>query len=74
MHFAVEHERVRYMGECVCRLPLVMENEICHMADAKITEELCTKCKKIRKCVRDCITFGVDVDEVRVQQFPFLLI
>uniref|UniRef100_A0A1I8ECV4 DNA polymerase kappa n=1 Tax=Wuchereria bancrofti TaxID=6293 RepID=A0A1I8ECV4_WUCBA len=61
---SVEHERIRYMGECVCRLPLVTENEICHLTKAGITEEICTKCKKLRKCVRDHITFGVDVDEV----------
>ncbi|VDN95078.1 unnamed protein product [Brugia pahangi] len=64
IHFAVEHERIRYMGECVCRLPLVAENEIHHLNKAEITEEICTKCKKLRKCVRDHITFGVDIDEV----------
>lgn len=73
-NFAVEHERIRYMGECVCRLPLVAENETCHLGDAEITEEMCTKCKKLCKIVRDRITFGVDVDEVRVSRFLFLLV
>ncbi|VBB26917.1 unnamed protein product [Acanthocheilonema viteae] len=61
---SAEHERIRYMGECICRLPLIEENEICHLDNAEITEEMCTKCKKPSKCVRDRITFGVDVDEV----------
>ncbi|CAG9535391.1 unnamed protein product [Cercopithifilaria johnstoni] len=61
---SAEHERIRYMGECICQLPLVAENEICHLDNAEITEEICTKCKKLRKCVRDRITFGVNVDEV----------
>lgn len=59
------------MGECICRLPLVAENEICDLNDAKITEEVCAKCKKRRKCVHDRVTFGVDIDEVRVSQFFF---
>lgn len=62
------------MGECICRLPLVAENEICQLDDAEITEEICTKCKKLRKCVRDRITFGVDIDEVRISQSSLLLI
>uniref|UniRef100_A0A8R1TSM8 DNA polymerase kappa n=1 Tax=Onchocerca volvulus TaxID=6282 RepID=A0A8R1TSM8_ONCVO len=61
---SAEYERIRYMGECVCRLPLVAENEMSDLVDAEITEEMCTKCKKLRKCVRDRITFGVDVDEI----------
>ncbi|EJD75452.1 CBR-POLK-1 protein [Loa loa] len=61
---SAEHERIRYMGECVCRLPLITENEMYHLVSAEITEEICTKCKKLRKCVRDRITFGVDVDEI----------
>ncbi|VDP11201.1 unnamed protein product [Onchocerca flexuosa] len=61
---SIEYERIRYMGECVCRLPLIAENEMSHLVDAEITEEICTKCKKLRKCVRDRITFGIDVDEI----------
>ncbi|MCP9265680.1 DNA polymerase kappa [Dirofilaria immitis] len=64
MYFVVEHERFRYMGECICRLPLVAENEINHLVTAEITEEMCTKCNKLRKCVRDRITFGIDIDEI----------
>ncbi|VDK71183.1 unnamed protein product [Litomosoides sigmodontis] len=61
---SAEHERIRYMGECICRLPLVAENEISDLNDAEITEEICAKCKKRRKCIRDRVTFGVDIDEV----------
>uniref|UniRef100_A0A915Q6K7 DNA polymerase kappa n=1 Tax=Setaria digitata TaxID=48799 RepID=A0A915Q6K7_9BILA len=60
----VEHERIRYMGECVCRLPLVAKNEINQLANAEITDELCTRCKKLRKCIRDRVTFGMDIDEI----------
>lgn len=63
-HFPVEHDRIRYTGICVCRLPLIAENEMSQLVDAEIIEESCTKCGKLRKCVRDRITFGVDVDEV----------
>lgn len=59
------------MGECACRLPLVAENEISDLDAVEITEEICTKCKKLRKIVRDRIFFGVDVDEVRSSLFLF---
>ncbi|VDN01991.1 unnamed protein product [Thelazia callipaeda] len=61
---SIEYGRIRYTGECVCRLPLITEDEMDQLVDAEIVEEECLKCEKVRKCVRDRITFGVNVDEV----------
>ncbi|KAL3080707.1 hypothetical protein niasHT_030613 [Heterodera trifolii] len=61
--------RVRFMGPCVCRLPLVTNpSEI--GPEAEKTPTTCSKCGNERIGVVDSIEFGQDVDSV-VRQLRF---
>uniref|UniRef100_A0AC35TM05 DNA polymerase kappa n=1 Tax=Rhabditophanes sp. KR3021 TaxID=114890 RepID=A0AC35TM05_9BILA len=51
-------DRIRYKGDCVCRFPLVSENDpIGNTVPSEASEE-CSKCKKTRIAVSDQLTFG----------------
>lgn len=62
IYLIVSIKRIRYKGDCVCRLPLMGENDIVN-ADMTSIEEQCKKCGKTRIRVEDSITFGTTVDE-----------
>lgn len=66
--------RKRYKGDCVCRLPLVNDNDEKGICEIQEIKEVCTKCNKERICLLDKIIFGITEAEVvkeirfRVQQ------
>lgn len=60
----MERARIRYTGDCICRLPLLTEDEKEEMKNAKVSEELCGKCDKMRISVCDMVCFGTDIEEV----------
>uniref|UniRef100_A0A9J2Q302 DNA polymerase kappa n=1 Tax=Ascaris lumbricoides TaxID=6252 RepID=A0A9J2Q302_ASCLU len=60
----VERARIRYTGDCICRLPLLTEDEKEEMKNAKVSEELCGKCGKMRISVCDMVCFGTDIEEI----------
>ncbi|KHN71579.1 DNA polymerase kappa [Toxocara canis] len=60
----VERARIRYSGDCICRLPLLREDEKEKLQEVSSTEEVCRKCGKVRICVHDVVRFGCDVDEI----------
>ncbi|CAI5444792.1 unnamed protein product [Caenorhabditis angaria] len=55
--------RIRFGGECNCRLPRFDEKETIEF-EIEIIEESCLKCEKIRKIYKDKIEFGNDREEV----------
>lgn len=66
-----EHERIRYTGDCICRLPLLKESEFEGTLDSIVKkEEICEKCCKVRISVIDKIEFGTSVEEI-VQEMRF---
>uniref|UniRef100_A0A915A9B2 DNA polymerase kappa n=2 Tax=Parascaris TaxID=6254 RepID=A0A915A9B2_PARUN len=60
----VERTRIRYTGDCICRLPLLTEDEKEEMKNANVSESLCGKCGKTRISVCDMVCFGTDIEEI----------
>ncbi|GMT19127.1 hypothetical protein PFISCL1PPCAC_10424, partial [Pristionchus fissidentatus] len=60
----VRHNRVRYSGDCVCRLPLLGTNDQLPVGPSTQREETCPKCTKIRIIHEDEVEFGVGRSEV----------
>lgn len=62
--FSIERQRVRYMGKCICKLPLIPLEEQSMLGDYQRNEEKCEKCGNTRIVVHDTVTFGTDVEEI----------
>lgn len=58
-------KRIRYKGDCICRLPLLSPNDPIN-EDHTLAEEKCKKCEKLRIRVEDFVIFGTSVDDVMV--------
>ncbi|CAB3402899.1 unnamed protein product [Caenorhabditis bovis] len=54
-------QRVRYGGECICRLPLIDESP---SENLEKSEEICENCKKVRILYKDEVEFGSSREEV----------
>lgn len=63
--YTVRHKRIRYGGDCVCRLPLVKDNDHPGVVQSIEREEVCTKCSHSRKIIEDEVEFGIGRAEVR---------
>uniref|UniRef100_A0A914HAZ4 DNA polymerase kappa n=1 Tax=Globodera rostochiensis TaxID=31243 RepID=A0A914HAZ4_GLORO len=66
----VSCRRVRFMGPCVCRLPLVDANDNIIGHDVEKIPSKCANCGKERVEVVDSVEFGTDIDSV-VRQLRF---
>ncbi|KAF8359891.1 polk-1 [Pristionchus pacificus] len=61
---SVRHKRIRYGGDCVCRLPLVKDNDHPGVVQSIEREEVCTKCSHSRKIIEDEVEFGIGRAEI----------
>ncbi|KAK0408433.1 hypothetical protein QR680_003955 [Steinernema hermaphroditum] len=57
-------KRVRYKGDCICRLPLIQDGDTIDEGTCTLTESKCKKCGKLRVSVEDEITFGTSAEDV----------
>lgn len=60
----VRHTRIRYSGECVCRLPLAKESDLPGISPCIHMEETCNKCSRVRVIIEDQVEFGVGRAEI----------
>uniref|UniRef100_A0A914WBI1 UmuC domain-containing protein n=1 Tax=Plectus sambesii TaxID=2011161 RepID=A0A914WBI1_9BILA len=55
-----EHERMRYSGDCLCRLP---RSSVMNAED-EVTVSMCSRCKRNETAIRDKVSFGNSVEDV----------
>ncbi|VDK45627.1 unnamed protein product [Anisakis simplex] len=56
--------RVRYSGDCLCRLPRVLDSDKDQLDSATTSEAFCEKCGRKRIRVDDFVCFGTEVDQI----------
>uniref|UniRef100_A0A915NIS7 DNA polymerase kappa n=1 Tax=Meloidogyne floridensis TaxID=298350 RepID=A0A915NIS7_9BILA len=68
--FPVKCKRIRYTGDCICRLPLISSNNQNISEDAERVVIICNRCNKERIAIIDYIVFGTGLDDI-VNQIRF---
>nr|CAD2185283.1 unnamed protein product [Meloidogyne enterolobii] len=68
--FPVKCKRIRYTGDCICRLPLIPSNNQNISEDAERVVIICNRCNKERIAIIDYIVFGTGLDDI-VNQIRF---
>ncbi|CAK5077029.1 unnamed protein product [Meloidogyne enterolobii] len=67
--FPVKCKRIRYTGDCICRLPLIPSNQNIS-EDAERVVIICNRCNKERIAIIDYVVFGTGLDDI-VNQIRF---
>uniref|UniRef100_A0A1I8B057 DNA polymerase kappa n=1 Tax=Meloidogyne hapla TaxID=6305 RepID=A0A1I8B057_MELHA len=67
--FPVTCKRIRYSGDCICRLPLISPKEKIS-DDAERLALICKRCNKERIAIIDYVVFGTGLDDI-VNQIRF---
>ncbi|GMS89300.1 hypothetical protein PENTCL1PPCAC_11475 [Pristionchus entomophagus] len=60
----VRHKRVRYSGDCVCRLPVMKETDSPGVSQSINTQQSCPKCNQTRIIIEDEVEFGIGRSEI----------
>ena len=66
----VKCKRIRYTGDCICRLPLIPSNNQNISEDAERVVIICNRCNKERIAIIDYVVFGTGLDDI-VNQIRF---